>query len=686
MAAAVENILKTVDSMYPGLLAEGHTLDILQFTGAINPLVVQVQASAVESAALLEAVAADGFQAHMIATPGLQINKVGGKHFVASLPPGGVSLVGGYKTEFVVDNDKLKGDEEAGRFGCSAKMYEIVKTYFNTQSGTSLVSSKTGLYVRSLSDDVVVNINGTHVFDLNKMLEAVPTEMPKFEAGMTAIFNHFGVVPELAVAFKGNGSSGLSGTNSGGEMATYPDSNGEMWAALLQKYSLPRILMYGLMTGTAPGNGNVRSLPCIPGYSRVFIDLNVSGTGASWCLATYVKGDAWQDILYGQHPSFHKGGHYNKSHRAKVPSYSFPSGRNLNDFPVPQAPTAHALTVNGLSYAELTAFTKRNGNTYSSSYVGCTLFGAPYVDLMTTGAVVSETVVQKVGDIDVTLNVHEVHAEQFRWVIPRDWYKDYLTTGYKIFTPRASNIQTKVLSEWDALAYNELVLRGLSTPYKFTMTVNTLPEARVYAKGRAKACKDNDWLKQMADQSKTYTWGEVKSKSDAFGPRAVFLSPQNSLVGSGGSIERTGDPVVYSLVNGQIQRVQGDVTVVLDSQNEDDRGVILYDKYFGKVTLSGTTWDKIIVEDELELESMSDTEDFNFTTSAILPGDSQANQLFGFGSWIDPFPKGDIRDLNDEQLFRLHIKNLMELDKMTAPLIKILNSFGYETITKFAKK
>lgn len=76
MAAAVENILKTVDSMYPGLLAEGHTLDILQFTGAINPLVVQVQASAMTSAALLEAVAADGFQAHMIATPGLQINKV----------------------------------------------------------------------------------------------------------------------------------------------------------------------------------------------------------------------------------------------------------------------------------------------------------------------------------------------------------------------------------------------------------------------------------------------------------------------------------------------------------------------------------------------------------------------------------------------------------------------------------
>lgn len=399
---------------------------------------------------------------------------------------------------------------------------------------------------------------------------------------------------------------------------------------------------------------------------------------------TYVIGDAWIDYYYGTHQSASKGVHTGVRYKARLCSPSFPSGKNMDQFPIPAAPSVHYMTYEGLSRSAINEYARKSGNVFSSNYEGCTLFGAPYVDLSVIGVVKTTEVAVDLLAKGSVVRFHEVNASQFRWVIPKTWYAEYYKTGFGVFTPRSSNIQKNVLDEWEKLEYDELIVRGLATPYKFSMKVSTLPEAQIYAKARAKACKDNDWMAQLANESGTHTWGKVNGLSQAYGDRDVFISTQHTLTNNSIAITRSGDSVTYSLVDGTVTRKQNGLTVALDPQNEDHRGIILEDKYFGNVTLSGVTWPQIIVEDELELESLNDVSDFNVTDSSLRPNDPQDARLVGFGPWIDPFPKGDISYLSDEQLFRIHVLNLISLDKMAKPLVKIINSFGYDTIIKFA--
>lgn len=685
--SAIDNILASVDKMYPGLLEERHVLDVLTFNGVLNPICVQVRASAVSSSALIEAMSKGGFREHMISTPGMQINTIAGRSYVASLPPGGVSIVGGYKSE-LVDLEHFESEWSDGRHGLTAEQHSRLQDMMNTQSGTSYLKTKTGLCIRPLTNDVTLNLTGTSVFNLDN-IKSGHAQSAAYVGYLDNIINtvlaYHGVEPKLAIAVKFNGDAGLNGTMTSGEFATYPDSDGAQWEALLKKYSRMRVISDDIMT-TGPGLGNLRSMPTIPGYSRVFISGQVNNTSSTWGICTYVKGDAWMDYHYGQYPFFSKGGHWKAVYKAHLPSHSFPAGRDQNEFPVPKAPTTHPISIFGLSFADLQKYAKSSGNTYTSGYEGCTLFGAPYVDMAVTGQVVTESNVVKFNNLDVTVNAHEISVDQFRWVLNKNWYREYYTTGYGVFTPRASNIQANVLKTWDELSYDEIIVRGLTEPYKFKMTVSTLPEAKIYAKGRAKACKTNDWMEQAADNDKSVTWGRVDSLCKAMPSRQVFISTQNTLGTSSVAINKNSDPVTYAKENGIIKRTQSGVTVAIDPQVEDDRGVVLYDKYFGTVTLSDSlTWDEIIVEDDLEKESLTDTSDFTVNNGTMRLGEPTNGKLVGFGKWIDPFPKGDITDLNDEQLFRLHIKNLIELDRMTAPLLKIINSFGYNTIIKFAK-
>lgn len=687
MSSAINNILASVDKMYPGLLKEGHELDVLSFNGVLNPVCVQVRASAVSSSALVEAMAKGGFREHMINTPGMQINTIAGQSYVASLPPGGVSIVGGYKSD-LVDLSAVTNYWSTGRHGLTAEQHSYMQDIVNTQSSMSYLKTKTGLCVRALSEDVTLNLSAGSVFDLDD-LQNEASQSAAYVGHLNSIINtvlaHYGVEPKLAIAVKLNGHAGLNGTMTTGEFSTYPDSNGAQWAALLSKYSRMRVISNDIMN-TGAGLGNLRSMPTIPGYSRVFISGEVTGIGASWGICTYVVGDAWMDYQYGQYPFFSKGGYWKSLFKAHLPSHSFPSGRNENEFPVPKAPTTHPISIFGLDFATLQKYAKSSGNTYTSSYEGCTLFGAPYVDMAVTGTVTTETNTIKYNELDVVVNAHKVDVDQFRWVLDKDWYKNYYKTGYGVFTPRASNIQANVLKTWNDLEYDEIIVRGLTAPHTFNMTVSTLPEAKIYAKGRAKACKTNDWMDQYATSDKSHTWGQVNSLCKAMPSRQVFISTQSTLGTSSVAITKNTDPVVYAKDNGIIKRTQSGVTVTLDAQVEDDRGVMLYDKYFGTTTLTAPLkWADLIVEDSIESESMNDTVDFDVTDGVMRLGEPTKGKVVGFGKWIDPFPKGDITSLNDEQLFRLHIKNLTELDKMTSPLLKIINSFGYNTIVKFAK-
>lgn len=668
-------IFAGVEKLYPGLTNEVHEYDVIQFNGAINPLTVQVRTPSMQSPSLVDAMSKGGYAEHMLSTPGMQINTIGNDAFIASLPPGGVSIAGGYKCDYVITHQEDVKYWFDGEHGMNAADY-------NTMRGLNTSGSIT-LFVKSLDPRVKI-VTSSIVGDFDVMANGV-SATEAYNALVMKIFAHYGITPLLGFAFKRDGGCGLNGTITTGDFKTYPDTNGE-WDALLKKYSLIRVLTSDIVA-TSVGRNDIRCFPCVPGYSRVFIEGAMDGTGKKWCLMTYIKGDAWVDYYYGSHPSFAKGTHRRPRFKARLCSPAFPSGKDANQFPVPKHPPTGFtyLRFEDLTETQIREYARRSGNTFSANYVGCTLFGAPYVDLAVIGKVTSKIVKSSMLAEGSVINFHSIEADQFRWVIPKTWYSEYYKTGFGVFTPRASNIQKNVLDEWDKLEYDELIIRGLASPYQFKMSVSTLPEARIYAKARAKACKDNNWMEQSASANGKYTWGKVDSLSKAYGPRDVFISTQNSLTNNSIAITRKGDPVVYSMVDGKVTRVQSGVTTTLDPQNEDHRGIILEDKYFGNVSLSGTTWEAIIIEDDLEKESLTDTKDFDVTDSSLRLGDPQKAKLIGFGPWIDPFPKGDITDLNDEQLFRLHIVNLTSLDRMTRPLVKIINSFGYDTIIKFAK-
>lgn len=269
------------------------------------------------------------------------------------------------------------------------------------------------------------------------------------------------------------------------------------------------------------------------------------------------------------------------------------------------------------------------------------------------------------------------------WTIDQSWYRDYYKTGFGVYSPRDSNIQANVLKTWDNFKVDTIFLAVTSSDVPFTGSVSELREAKAYAKARARACKDNDFLAQPA--AKDLSWGQLSQKEVNARPRRVWMDAFNDTSFSHQYTFRFNTPVVYTA------KVEGGVKLVGRSENgvlkylnpsmvDADRGVILRDKYFNDgVTLSNVTWADIITEDSLEKEVLTDNEDLQGLTAN--PTANRSKQI-GFGSWINPYQAVLIDRLDNEQRYRLHLKNVINFDGMGKQFVKLFDSYNSQALFK----
>lgn len=310
------------------------------------------------------------------------------------------------------------------------------------------------------------------------------------------------------------------------------------------------------------------------------------------------------------------------------------------------------------------------------------LFGVPRAKFYAQGKYVEQVVEDPEDTRAWKFTMGSFIASEFMWMVDKTWYVDYMEHGYHIFTPRNSNIRENVQKEWRELPYDTIMVRRVEKVVDFKFTVETLPEALKYAKGRAKACKDNDWLKQVAVKDGSMTWGEVSEKEKLARSRLVWGSYGTYDVNIGGTLPYQVNKVVnYTYAGSVLTRKEGTETKQMNLNNEDDQAQFVFDRFYNTgAKITGATWDEVFPLDESEM-SYAKNDDFKTSNSVNFDG----NPLVGFGAWIDPTGRADVLALNPEQQYRLHIANSISLDRMLVPLTKVFDSFGYQSLVKYLK-
>lgn len=436
--------------------------------------------------------------------------------------------------------------------------------------------------------------------------------------------------------------------------------------------------------------------PSVPGYSRVFMITTSKGQSGpsqsrSTFICTYIPGQADLDHFYfelvsydnpndqyGYHPFIYQGKIANGFGIA-APDVTKP---NFASFAAQYSPFVYTIT-------ELDAAVRKDVLKMELGQTGgAMLFGPPNATFNATG--VSETatvsVTRKSGDAQnvIVLSLIDLNSDNYQWTVSKDWYVSYMNTGYGVFTPRSSNIRANVLKQWEVLDYPYLTIRGTNQPYITTWTVDKLPEAVQYAKARAKACKDNDFRKQVAIAGTDVTWDTVHQKEQNARSRLTWMNTGNAVVANDAiDLFTFADDVIYKKdASGIITRTDVNETRVITLQNEDDQAQIVYDRMYNtKAKVVGVTWDELYTLDASEQSELEDAK----ITNATKPSLVEKREIIGFARWIDPSGQADVMNLSEEQRFRLHIRNSIEFDKMNAPLVKVLASFGFDTLIKYAK-
>lgn len=635
-----KQIAELVDKAYPGLLDEvGREIEVIAFKGAIQATFVQApNLTILDSPSLRDIAKEEGtYQSVVAATQGVQRRRIGERTFVST----------SNESAFVYQTSSTYPE-----YPLSTKAYPLASMSGFTANDWFDFSQnlRTTPRVKSLDESLVIPSSSELWDEIFKK--------PQVQAGYETLLKYvasLGAEPQLGIFI-------------GGSVGTVA---GSAWA--------------GSLPGEMIRDVNSSGFPCVPGYTRVTFRQSTEyiGQGASSQVlyTTYIPGRADVAHDFG-HISYLSG-----SYRTTNFGIVYETKYSTN----PDKPSVTRFDKNVISggftipVAELDRMCKIdaiNMNTYTVPSV--MLFGPPKVKFYADGL---ETINQVIEDETDPrgwfLQYIEIDVEEYLWVVNKEWYSEYMNTGFHVFTPRNSNIRENVLKQWTALEYDTLTLRGTRSAFETSLDVNKLPEAVDYAKGRAKACKDNDWLQQIAVPNTTITWSSVSSKEKAQRPRSIWMNnvafaPDANIA----QVVQEPSVVKYVITNGITRRTEGDVSYVIDKLNEEHQEKVAYDRYFNSgASVTGGTWDDVFPIEEAEKQLLSETTGV-YTSE---PGFDDV-KVIGFSTWIDPTGCSDIASLTEMQKYRLHIKNSLFFDSMSAPLKRVLESFGYETLVRFAAK
>lgn len=638
--ALVNGVLDAVDKCYPNLLDESNTaLQVFNIKGALNTLFVQtLSKNSLNSESIGQANASKtGFQRYMVKTNGLSVSTVGNKSVIGSNVGNPISLetqVKPYASIEKVDAANLVMSSKALFPSRNASVFYGDPLDKNLFPGTG---------VNPLPDDEFCQ---------------------RLRSSLIDVCHNLGSEPKVAML--------VNGTTLNFTTAFTGDRG--FWEGQLA------------LSPTAYQN-----FPCVPGFSRVIVLIcyGVGGTSFGGLVGcTYIAGPCDVDHYYVEqyfnnynNVATAPGGSNSFIMKAKlVNKYGLSSLYDVNKTLCVGTKKAPGFA---LSAAQLDSACKNNVRSIRLNVnSGVVLFGAPSADISVIGTIVSEDVsLQSTSGKTIDVQVITCESSEFCWTIPKDWYIDYMHTGYDIFTPRVSNIKENVLKQWRALNYSHLTIRGVSQSYETGFTVSTLPEARAYAKARTKACKTNDWLDKLAIPDDKLTWRDVDRIEKSKRGRNLWMNTSDVVVFSGATSEYDkAKTVSYTKdKSGVITRADSIGSGVIDLKNEDDMALAIEDFFFNSLaTFNGVTKAdlSLSVDEEVALNDSS----LNLTTA---PAIDQTRKVVGFGSWIDSSGQADVTYLSEEQKYRLHITNSLYFDKMMSPLKKVIESFGYHTLVKF---
>lgn len=337
----------------------------------------------------------------------------------------------------------------------------------------------------------------------------------------------------------------------------------------------------------------------------------------------------------------------------------------------------------GISTPEMNSMIASGRNIFGEIKRYNLLFGLPSSDWHVKGEVTSfdAPTLHTEDDISFTRSHVDVYTHEFFWNIDQQWYRDYYDTGFGVYTPRASNIQANVLKTWDEFKANAMFLFVTQDEIEFSGEVSELREARAYAKARARACKSNDFMQKLA--APNVTWAQLSSKEKLQRPRKIWMDAFTDTTFMDQYTFQFSEAVEYSksategvsVINRKVTSDAGVITTtVLNVTNEDHRGIMLRDKYFNtSVNLNGLTWNDLIVEDAIEQSQLQDNEDLQGLTVNTT---ANQNKQIGFGKWVNPYTEALIHKLNNEQRYRLHLKNTINFDSMGKNFVKLFDSFS----------
>lgn len=296
------------------------------------------------------------------------------------------------------------------------------------------------------------------------------------------------------------------------------------------------------------------------------------------------------------------------------------------------------------------------------------------------------------------VNVKEADftVSMFATKVTKDWYRDYYKTGFGLYTPRASNIQTNLLAEWDKLEWNEMgVVIDVNNSTISPQIVSETPMAKKYIKAREKACKDNDWLSR--DYAKGITNQSIYNKIVAKPARSGFysingLSPSvdfNPTFATGAytveTVSVSEKYFVFTPVDGEVSKLP---------VNETSASIVLAELPSG---IGFTAEVRTLVETTLNMT----VEEKSMLTTAInemkSPSLNKANHVDGFVSADQLYvPQNNLansgypawRFMSSPYREAMVIECYAQLDKMGDNFVKIINSFTSDVVVNkiLAKK
>lgn len=128
-------------------------------------------------------------------------------------------------------------------------------------------------------------------------------------------------------------------------------------------------------------------------------------------------------------------------------------------------------------------------------------------------------------------------------------YYEYLTTGFGIYTPRTTEAAQKALESWSSLTaglYYKIHACDLS---KSKVTLKDTEYYEKYAKMRARACKDNNYMDLMYNQ--VYTMKQVQNKLESLVSRSVWMQngASKSSLADGASVKWGGVLTISASTN-----------------------------------------------------------------------------------------------------------------------------------------